>query len=245
MKRQQVRKGILIFSFLLLPVTMFYLSPMLIMQGAKQGKLTPALVFIFLLFGGTFFLGRVFCSWVCPAGALQEMLFAVNNKPASRGKATCIKYFIWGLWVVALLLTIWKAGGFSSFDLFFRTSFGVSLTDPSGYSVYYGAMVFIFALSLWLGRRSFCQYVCILTPFMVISRGCSQKLKAPRLHLEAETEKCINCRICNNNCPMSLDVNTMVQEGNMENHDCILCGACVDSCPKKVISMKMSSDQDS
>jgi len=240
LKRQHIRKGILIFSLLLLPVTMFYLSPMLIMQGAKQGKVTPALVFIFLLFAGTFFLGRVFCSWVCPAGALQEMLFAVNNKPAGRGKAIRIKYYIWALWVVALLITIWKAGGFSSVDLFFRTSFGVSLTDPSGYLVYYGAMMFIFGLSLWLGRRSFCQYVCILTPFMVISRLWSQKLKTPRFHLEAETEKCINCRICNNNCPMSLDVNAMVQEGNMEDHDCILCGACVDSCPKKVISMKMS-----
>ena len=240
MKRQNIRKGMLIFSFLLLPVTMFYLSPMLIMQGAKQGKVTAALAFIVVLFVLTFFLGRVFCSWFCPAGALQEMLFSVNSKPAARNKVTSIKYYIWGLWMIALLLTVWKAGGFSSFDPFFRTTFGVSLVDPPGYLVYYGAMIFIFALSFWLGKRAFCQYICILTPFMVISRACSLKLKVPRLHLEADREKCINCRICTQNCPMSLDVNTMVQAGKMENPDCILCGACVDTCPKKVISMKMS-----
>ena len=41
-------------------------------------------------------------------------------------------------------------------------------------------------------------------------------------------------------CPMSLDVNGMVQVGAMEHGECILCGTCVDVCPKDVIRYSFS-----
>jgi len=37
MKRQRVRKALILISFFLFPVTIFYLSPVLIIEGASQG----------------------------------------------------------------------------------------------------------------------------------------------------------------------------------------------------------------
>lgn len=235
MQRQKVRKGILMASFLFLPVTMFYLSPMLIMQGAKNGVVTGSLVFLFLLFLVSFFLGRGFCGWLCPAGALQEWAFNVNDKPVKGGKLNWIKYFIWAPWLILMVITVTRAGGFGSIDLFYRTRFGVSLADPSAYMMYYAAMGFILCFSFFTGKRPFCHYMCILTPFMVIGRNFSRRTGLPVLRLEAEKDKCINCGICTLNCPMSIDVREMVQKGSMYDPECIFCGSCIDACPKEVI----------
>jgi len=40
---------------------------------------------------------------------------------------------------------------------------------------------------------------------------------------------------------MSLDVNGMVQGGDMEDSECILCGSCVDVCPEDVIHYSFSA----
>ena len=39
---------------------------------------------------------------------------------------------------------------------------------------------------------------------------------------------------------MSLDVEAMVQRGDMENRECILCGNCVDGCSHDVIRYSFS-----
>jgi len=59
--------------------------------------------------------------------------------------------------------------------------------------------------------------------------------KWPAFHLKADKDKCIICKTCTQNCPMSLEVNLMVQKGSMVSSECILCGTCVDGCPKGVI----------
>lgn len=74
-----------------------------------------------------------------------------------------------------------------------------------------------------------------MAPFMIIGRKISNAFKIPSLRLIAEKEKCVSCKQCNQKCPMSLDVEQMVQKGDMENTECILCGECSDNCKQKVI----------
>ena len=74
-----------------------------------------------------------------------------------------------------------------------------------------------------------------MAPFMIIGTMIKNAGKWPSLHLTAEKSKCINCKKCTQNCPMSLDVNDMVQKGSMNNNECILCGTCIDNCLKNVI----------
>jgi NAD-dependent dihydropyrimidine dehydrogenase PreA subunit len=74
-----------------------------------------------------------------------------------------------------------------------------------------------------------------MAPFMIIGRAIRNAINLPSLQLTANSEKCINCKLCEKKCPMSLQVNEMVQTKEMENSECVLCGSCVDNCPKGVI----------
>lgn len=69
-KRQRVRRLVLLVSFLLFPVTIFYFSPALIIEGALAGAVVGSTLAFSLQFLLALVLRRAFCGWVCPAGGL-------------------------------------------------------------------------------------------------------------------------------------------------------------------------------
>jgi ferredoxin-type protein NapH len=235
MKRQRIRKAIIFISFLFFPLTIYYFSPALIIKGARLGIVTGS----FVLFGSLFFIslkfGRAFCGWVCPAAGLSEACFMAQDKTAKGGKYNWIKYFIWVPWIGVITLFAIRAGGYHSIDPFLHTQYGISVSNPLDYIPFYVVVGLVIVLSLAAGKRGFCHYICWIAPFMVIGRKLRNVFKWPALHLEANEEECIDCKRCSKNCPMSLDVNSMVHHGKMEHSECILCGTCVDVCPKGVI----------
>jgi len=100
----------------------------------------------------------------------------------------------------------------------------------------------IACISIFAGKRGFCHYFCWMAPFMIIGRKIRNIGRWPSLGIKAQAEKCIDCKSCSKNCPMSLDVNSMVKNQHMENIECILCGTCIDICPKKVINYSFNPD---
>ena len=109
MKRQNIRKLLLIISLLLFPITIWYMSPYLIIQGAMEGIVSGSfIVFLCMLFGSVFF-GRVFCGWLCPMGGMQECLFSVNDKVPKQGLRNYIKYVIWIIRYCLKWIKHWKS----------------------------------------------------------------------------------------------------------------------------------------
>lgn len=84
--RQRARKGLIILSFLLFPITMNYLSPNVNIDGASQGTINGRLVAFALMFLGALFFGRLWCGWACPAGDLGEIAFNINDKKVNGKK---------------------------------------------------------------------------------------------------------------------------------------------------------------
>lgn len=240
MGRQNIRKAMLVIFLLSLPVTMFYLSPLLTLQGAAKGIVTSSLLFAVLAALAAFFAGRAFCGWVCPGGAVQESLFPANDRRVPGGKYDLIKYGIATAWLAALSYLFARAGGILSVQPLFGIERGFSLATPVSYLMFYLAMGGMAALSLIMGRRPFCHYGCLLAPLMAAGKKAAEMAGTTVLHLEADNSRCIDCKLCTRNCPMSLDVNAMVRRENMSSPECISCGACVDVCPKKVLSFSFS-----
>ncbi|MDD3819420.1 MAG: 4Fe-4S binding protein, partial [Actinomycetota bacterium] len=206
-----------------------------IIDGASQGIVAGSFITFALLFLVSLFLGRAFCGWVCPAGGVQEWCFAVNNKKARGGRFNWIKYFIWVPWVSSIIVMAILAGGFRTVNPLHLTETGISVSEPAAYILYFTVVGLFVSLSFTTGKRAFCHYVCWMAPFMVIGTKIKNFFKLASLHLEASSDKCKQCTTCYKNCPMSLEVNKMVQSGSMENTECILCGTCVDNCPEGVI----------
>jgi ferredoxin-type protein NapH len=234
-KRQRLRRFLIFISFLLFPITIYYLSPYLIIWGASSGIITGSFIVFCVLFLTALFLGRVFCSWLCPVGGVQESLELVNDKKARGGKFDWIKYIIWIPWVTIIIVLIIKAGGVRKVDFLYQTTNGISVAYPQAYIIYYLVLFLIIILSLTCGKRGFCHYACWIAPFVIIGTKIKNILNIPSLHLTADYSKCIDCKKCTSKCQMSLPVNEMVKRGSMKNSECVLCGECVDVCPQTVI----------
>ena len=237
MKRQRLRSGILFVSFLLLPLTQFYFSPYIIIDGAIAGVVAgSAIVFSAQLFGALF-LGRAFCGWVMPCGGMQEACFSANGKRVPGGRLNWIKWFIWVPWIGAVLFLFVHAGGVTGVDPLRKTHYGVSISEPWMYSIYYGVVTIFVILSFSVGRRASCHYICWMSPFMIAGRYVRNLLHLPALQLRLTGADCSKCDLCSKACPMSLDVREMVQAKRLENYECILCANCVDACKKGVLSL--------
>ena len=236
MKRQNVRKLILIISMLLFPVTIWYMSPYLIIQGAMEGIVTGSfIVFALMLFGAVLF-GRLFCGWICPMGGMQECLFAVNEKSPKQGWKNNIKYVIWTVWIITVIVCFLFRKKEITIDFFYMTDHGISVTEICNYVIYYGVIVLILIPAVLWGKRVFCHYFCWMAPFMVIGTKIRHLLHLPGIHIVSEKEKCISCKKCNQKCPMQLNVVELVKDNRDFGTECIQCGACVDNCPKKALS---------
>lgn len=237
--RQRIRKALLFVSFLLFPVTLYYFSPAIILGGASEGIVNASFIVFALMFISALLVGRLWCGWACPAGALQEFGAPINNKPAP-GKFNWIKWAIWIPWIGGIAALAIRAGGYHTIDPFYNFEGGITLAMPTSpeappwYMIYYIIVALFLILAVAFGRRAGCHYICWMAPFMIIGQKIRNIFKWPALRIKVDADQCIDCRRCTEECPMSLDVHAMVRKGSLENNECILCGTCIDVCPQHV-----------
>lgn len=206
-------------------------------MGASEGVISGSLITFTAMLIGSIFFGRLFCGWICPAGATQELCFKLNNKDFKGGKRNWIKYFIWVPWIAVITVMFVQAGGITAFDPFYQTYYGISIQDIQSIVLFFVITGLIAGIALAAGKRASCHTICWMAPFMIIGRKIRNAINLPALQLVADKNECTNCKICSRNCPMSLDVNSMVQKEAMENSECILCANCADNCPKNAIKL--------
>ena len=234
---QHKRKALLILSFVLFPVTLYYFSPVLIIEAAIYGILAGSGVVFLVQFFTALFFGRLFCGWICPGAALQEWSFGVNDKRVNN-KYNLIKKIIWLPWIGLIIYFFIKAGGLKEVQFLFQNSNGISVDDPLKFVIYYLVLITFISLSFIFGRRAFCHFGCWMAPFMILGTKISNKFNLPTMHIDVNNKNCISCKQCNKACTMSLDVEEMVKKGNMYNEECVLCGKCIEVCPRNTVTFK-------
>lgn len=240
MLRIKLKRTLLLFSSLLFPVTMWYFSPYLIIQGASEHIISESFIVFSCMLIFSIFLGRDWCGYLCPAGGLQECARQINESSIKTGWRKYIKFILWFIMLSTVLILLVKGNKRIRVDFFYMTDHGVSVTEVFNYVIYYGVILILTLPALFSGRRGACYYICWMAPFMILGSKIGQKLHLPQLHMEYDTNQCISCKQCNKACPMGLDVVSMVkQRDSGQTMDCIQCGECVEACPKKVIKYKM------
>ena len=233
--RQKIRKIILFLSIILLPVTLFYISPIVVMMGASEGVITGGLILFVLLFLLSLFVGRLYCGWICPMGAAQECCSPIIKRRVPDGWRNGIKYLISLLWIAAIVFTFVTAGGIRSVDPFYGTVHGLSVTSLDVLFIMLVIFSIILVVAFIFGKRGFCHTLCPVAPIMIAGRKIRNLIGWQALHLDARKDLCIECGKCSDICPMGLDVTGMVKKEAMETPECILCAQCSDICPKGAI----------
>ncbi|HID20830.1 MAG TPA: 4Fe-4S binding protein, partial [Planctomycetaceae bacterium] len=178
----------------------------------------------------TLLLGRIFCSWVCPAGFLFEITGKLRNvlkwaeiRPANVKFSHANKYV---LLVVGLLTA--TAVGLPIFALVYPPAvvsrlvhawvFGTAVT---GGLVLLGLIILF---ELLVSPRWWCRTMC--------PGGALYGLLGwPRLlRVKLDADRCTACRLCEPVCEPGL--NPVLQSAGLE---CDNCGVCIHHCPEKAL----------
>ena len=237
--RQNIRRWILILSFILIPVTIFYISPIVIVMGAAEGVATGSLLLYVLLLILSLVVARLWCGWLCPMGAWQEICSPVIKHTVKDGWRNGIKYGVTVLWLAFIAYSFFSAGGIRTVDPLYGTVNGISISSLPVLMMVGIIFALLFIVAYFTGRRGFCHVFCPIAGIMVLGRKIRNIIGWPALQLSADASRCIDCMKCSAGCPMGLDVNGMVRKNEMENADCILCASCADACPKGAITYGM------
>lgn len=167
-------------------------------------------------------LGPVFCGWMCPFGAYQDLLARLGKKLFNKNYNTAVKHKAHNIlkWLryVVLILVIYmtsrsyislleKINPYHSLLNFFQNKFTLS------------GFIILFAISLisLIIQRPWCKYLC---PYGALL-GLSNKFRL--LTIKNQKKTCVKCRKCDNRCPMNIQVSALKEIRDIQ---CISCMEC-------------------
>ncbi|WP_438433801.1 4Fe-4S binding protein [Gorillibacterium sp. sgz500922] len=233
MKAQRIRRGLLWLSFVLLPVTLNYFSPYLILDGLFRGILAGA----FLVWAGfavtSLFVGRAACAYICPYGGLQMTMDRAFGRPLRQVRwLRSFRYLLGLVWAALILYPLIEGAVRDTLTLspLYLTEHIISADSASKLIFCYVIIALLAVLPLFLGKRATCHYLCPMSILNVAGSRLKNRLNLPSLRLMADQDRCVSCRKCDKVCAMSLPVSEMVRCGRPDHPDCILCGECSAAC---------------
>lgn len=195
------------------------------------------LIFFSVLFG------RLICGFLCPFGFVQDLLFKIPVKKKKISEKIDrplrkLKYILLIVFVILFPLFVTNSFGLGdpTFCKYFcpvgilEGAFPLLATNPVlrqsiGFLFYWKLAITLLVLvsSLFI-YRPFCKYLCPLGAIYGLFNSFSF------YQMEIDKSTCIDCKICEKNCPMNVPVLEKI------NHpECVRCMTCKDSCPVSCI----------
>lgn len=204
----------------------FYLAGLLCPLCSVQNVFikwnTAYLLLVLLPVVLTLFVGRVYCGYVCPYGALQELFhvrrWAPRIPPRVRRVLGLLKYAVLAYLAIHALVTwteIFKE--MTPFKAFFSLG-GTPLT--------YGLSAAFVVLSVFTWRP-FCEVLCPLGALLSLVSRVSL------FRLESDSS-CTSCGACTTKCPA-----VTCDGGKIRSADCYMCGDCVRACGPKCLRLRL------
>jgi polyferredoxin len=173
----------------------------------------PLLMIVVFTLVTTLIWGRVFCSTLCPFGAVQDLLskfvprrWQRNVPERIHDKALYLKYIFLALIVVMAVVQ----GGVSIFQYFepFGTLFFYST------SIVLWAILLVILLASAVVKRFYCRYVCPLGAALgVLSLISLSRIK--------RVQQCTACSVCEHSCPTGA-----IRKHQIDFKECVRCDIC-------------------
>jgi NosR/NirI family transcriptional regulator, nitrous oxide reductase regulator len=219
LKNARLRWVALLFTFVYLGfVNGTFLSVSHLTNFIKQGpglflNDLPLLILVVFTLVTTVFWGRVFCSSLCPFGALQDILERIVPKRWRRAlpqwlhdRALWLKYVI----LAGILVTAVSFSELSVFQYF--EPFGTLFYQSQSFLLW--AILFLFVVGSVFVPRFYCRYACPLGASLgVISFAAFWRIK--------RVPQCEVCKVCENACPTGA-----IRMQKVDFKECVRCDVC-------------------
>ncbi len=214
----------------------------------------PAGFFIFIaIVAVSFFIGKSFCSWLCPIGFISELVGDFGERfwrkfIKKRVKLPKIidyplrslKYLLLGFFIYAIFFAMnvdaLKAFLDSPYNLVADIKMYYFFARISKFSLIVISILFV--LSIFI-RNFWCRYLCPYGALLGLISFLSP------LKIKREVKSCIDCGLCARVCPSFIKVDKVI---TVRSDECSMCLNCVDACPvantlevkTKIINKKVS-----
>ena len=177
-----------------------------------SSRFLPAALLVVL----TLFLGRFFCGWICPLGAISDLIPKTKRRLSSFYR---FKYYFLAFLIVLSVLGVQLLQISDPLVIFTRfLTFITHLRIPV-------VLILIIILVASLGERFWCRVICPLGALL----GVFSLTRVLNLHVQ---EKCTQCGLCSRVCPMDA-----IKEYKVKKTECTLCFECVEKCPQHAITL--------
>ena len=164
----------------------------------------------------------LFCGWLCPFGALQEMLAWIAEKlkikqlrvpPALHQQLIKLKYVILGVLVIVAFYSSTLANTLAEVEPF-KTSITLGFMRPWNFILY---ALLILGIGLFI-HKFYCRYVCPLGAGLAV---VGKLRRFEWLNRRAECGK--PCQVCRHKC----GINAIDKTGQIDYNECIQCLECI------------------
>ncbi|MFW9905541.1 MAG: 4Fe-4S binding protein [Candidatus Thorarchaeota archaeon] len=202
--------------------------------NADFGYLLPAIIILIVLLVSSLLIGRIFCGFACPLGALQEILSNFSFKADIKSQKK-VKFRIdvppqipiVTRWIFLGILLLFSFSGVLLLPVFNPFSGFLFPKTPSEQTLFlpFLGLILVSITSLFI-YRPWCRFLC---PFGAGSSLCSQVARSKY----QRTEDCTECGFCEEICP--------TQEASRESNksECYYCNRCIEICPHNAIKLNL------
>jgi len=171
----------------------------------------------------TLFWGRLFCGWVCPMGAVQQLLYrkemAFKIPPRVHNVLKYFKYVV----LLGLIVAVFITGKaiFAEVDPF-KSLFNLEISPLPTTLLVFTLLASLFFFTPW------CRYACPMGAFLsILSHFSVFKLKF--------AESCKNCTACAKAYCSSRAISAGEKTPVISSSECTRCGECWSRCPREAI----------
>lgn len=185
------------------------------------------------IFSISFLVGTYYCGWICSFGSLQSFIRSFGKKYIK--KNIVIPEKLNNILLYFRYITLFFSLGYFITLLDGRKTFLGLIAGKTFSYTFIFIMISLLILSLFIDRP-FCKYLC--------PEGARYgAIGSSRLFtITRNSNTCINCSLCDKNCPMSVKISNV---DSVSSPHCISCGECIVKCPKQgTLSLKLRNFKD-